>query len=580
MMSTRHRYSCWNLLGIGAGLMLAFWVMDSFLDGVLFGEGGFARQLLHPETQELAYRGQTVCFLIFLIWYIRRQALAQDRLTLSLEAALADLATEKNRSEAILAAMPDAVSVQDTGLKIIYQNPAHKELMGDHGGEFCYAAYQHRTSVCPGCHLISSFSDGLLHRREVTYITGQGERHGEIYSVPLKNAGGVVIAGIESVRDITDRKIVENRLHQQLAAIEASMDGIAVLNAAGEYLYLNQAHAAVYGYLAPDELLGKGWQVLYTPEERQRLEPLIYAAFDREGGWRGEATGLKKDGTTFPQEISLTLLKDGGIICVVRDISRRKKAEVEIRTLNDSLEQQALELRATNQELEAFSYSLSHDLRSPLTTIFTAAQALDEMYRATLDGTGTSLLQAIRSGCENMEELIEAMLVLFRVTRDELSRTEVDLSGLANEIMADLQLRHLDTPATWRLEPGLTALADPHLARILLENLLGNAVKYSARSSNPTIEFGQRTGAGGVEFYLRDNGVGFDMKDAEKIFLPFRRLHVSSGFPGTGIGLATVKRIIDRHGGRIRAEGAVGKGATFFFSLPAAGEGTASSAMS
>ena len=499
-MLKRHRYSSWNLAGFGACLMLLSWVADSFLDGVVFGEGGFTRQLLHPGNQELAYRMQTMSFLLFLIWYSRRKALANDRLTASLEDALTDLAAEKGRSEAILSAIPDAVSVQDTDLKILYQNPAHKKLMNDHAGEFCYTAYQHRESVCPGCHLVESFSDGELHQRETSYAGEGGERHVQIYSVPLKDSEGRIIAGIESVRDITDRKVAENRLHQQLAAIEASMDGIAVLNADGQYIYLNQAHAALYGYSSPDELIGRSWHVLYTDEERGRLEPFIYAGFASDGGWRGEGTGLKKDGSTYPQEVSLSLLEDGGIICVVRDITRRKKSEEQIRALNDSLEQQALALQATNQELEAFSYSLSHDLRTPLTTIFTAAQALDEMYRGNLDGTGTTLLQAIRSGCENMEELIEAMLVLFQATRSELSCREVDLTGLATGILADLQLSHLGSPATWRVDPGMTAWLDPQMARILLENLLGNAWKYSARSDQPVIEFGRTTGAGGEEF--------------------------------------------------------------------------------
>jgi PAS domain S-box-containing protein len=575
-MLKRHRYSSWNLVGFGAGLMLVSWVADSFLDGIVFSEGSFTGQLLHPGNQELVYRMQTMSFILFLVWYSRRKALANDRLTASLEDALTDLSAEKGRSEAILSAIPDAVSVQDTDLKILYQNPAHKKLMNDHAGEFCYAAYQQRQSVCPGCHLVESFTDGQLHQRETSYTNEQGERHVEIYSVPLKDSEGRIIAGIESVRDITDRKVVENRLHQQLAAIEASMDGIAVLNAAGEYIYLNKAHATVYGYSSPAELIGRSWHILYTTEERERLEPFIYAGFASEGGWRGEATGLKKDGGTYPQEVSLSLLEDGGIICVVRDITRRKKAEEKIRTLNDSLGQQALALQATNQELEAFSYSLSHDLRTPLTTIFTAAQALDEMYRDHLDGTGTTLLQAIRSGCENMEELIEAMLVLFQATRSELSCREVDLSGLATGIMADLQLSHLGSPVTWRVDQGLTAWVDPHMARILLENLLGNAWKYSARNDHPVIEFGRIAADGGEEFSVRDNGVGFAMADAEKIFLPFQRLHTAGDFPGTGIGLATVKRIIDRHGGRIRAEGVVGQGATFFFSLPGAGAEAAS----
>jgi PAS domain S-box-containing protein len=547
--------------------MLAFWMADSYLDGVLFSEGGFSRQFFHPEARELVYRIQTLLFLIVLIVYARRKALAQERLTSSLEEALTSLAAEKGRSEAILAAMPDAVSVQDTSLKIIFQNPACKESMGDHVGEYCHDAYHQQSSVCPGCNLVKSFADGLSYRREVSVSEGS-PYDAEIVSAPLKDGAGRIIAGIESVRNITDRKLAESRLRQQLAAIEASMDGIAILNAAGEYLYLNKAHATVYGYPSPDELLGKSWQVLYTVEERQRLESLIYESFAKQGSWRGAATGLKKDGTLYPQEISLTVLDDGGIICVVSDITERKKAEEEIRTLNDSLSQQALDLQATNQELEAFNYSLSHDLRSPLTGIYMAAQTLDEICRGKLDDNGLIVLGAIRQSCEKMDELIEAMLVLSRVSRTELSCAEVDLSDLATEILAQHQLCSLDRQLQWHVDEGITAWLDPHQARILLENLLGNAWKYTATTDHPRIEFGQTMRDGVTQFFVRDNGVGFDMGEVQEMFKPFQRLHRCSDFPGSGIGLATAQRIIDRHAGQIWAEGEVGRGATFYFSLP------------
>lgn len=558
----------WNLVWTGIGLMLFFWVADSYLDGIFFDEGSFVQQLLHPDGQELAYRIQSMLFLLVFIIYAWRKSLLQERISSSLEEALTNLAAEKARSEAILAAMPDAVSVQDTDMKILYQSPGTREVMGDHVGEYCYVAYHQLSSVCPDCTLAESLADGLPHRREKSSPNERGPRHVEIISAPLKDAAGRIIAGIESVRDITDRKIVENRLRQQLAAIEASMDGIAILNAGGEYLYLNKAHASIYGYPSQDELMGKGWHVLYTPEERQRLEPLIFEGGGKQRGWRGEATGLKKDGTLFPQEISLTVLDDGGIVCVVRDISERQKSEGEIRKLNDSLCRQALDLQATNRELEAFSYSLSHDLRAPLTGLYGAAQALAEICSDKMDETGLTLLNAIRHGCENMEELIESMLVLFKVSRTELSYAEVDLSAMANAIMAELRLRNPERAVEWRFVEETVAWCDPHLARILLENLIGNAWKYSARHDHPRIEFGRKSSDGALQFFVRDNGVGFDMRDAERIFKPFQRLHRSGDFPGTGIGLATVQRIIDRHAGRVWADGAVGLGATFFFTFP------------
>jgi PAS domain S-box-containing protein len=388
----------------------------------------------------------------------------------------------------------------------------------------------------------------------------------------LHDPQGRVIAGIETVRDITARKLGELQRLRQLEAIEASIDGIAILDANGEYLHLNQAHAEIYGYPTADELLGRGWHILYSPQERQRLESLIFNSLAQNGGWRGEALGLKKDGTGFPQEISLTALEDGGMICVVRDISERKQAEEKIQLLNDNLTRQAQDLQIINRDLEAFNYSLAHDLRSPLTAISLASQHFAEICADSLDNTGRLLLDSILRGCDQIDELIEAMLELFKVSRHEMVQKPVDLSALADEILADLSLRHPERQAEWRVDGGMSAPCDPHLVRILLENLIGNAWKYTSGRTLARIEFGLDAGGTLPKFFVRDNGAGFDMREAGKLFQPFQRLHRSSDFPGTGIGLATVQRIIDRHGGRIWAAGECDQGATFFFTLPLADE--------
>ena len=566
-MAAQRRDMRWNLIWTGISLMVLFWLVDAFVDAYSSRNRTFLGELFHPDFGELLINLLVYGILLGLIWRYWRQADVSDRLAASLEEALNSLAHEKARSEAILAACPDAVSVQDTDLRIIYQNEAHKELMGDHKGKYCYAAYQQRPTVCEGCHLVESFSDGLPHRREVSAAKEQETLHVEIYSAPVRNHAGQIVAGIESVRDISDCKRAEMRLRQQLAAFEASIDGIAILNPAGEYIYLNRAHAAVYGYPSQDELIGKSWHVLYTEEERHRLEPLIYPGLQTEGGWRGEATGLKKDGALFPQEISLTVTDDGGIICLVRDISDRRRSEQEIRQLNSDLRQKTLDLQATNHELEAFSYSLSHDLRTPLTGIYLAAQTVVEIYGDKLDETGTSMLQAICRSCERMEELIESMLLLFRVTSTDLTWEEVDLSSMANEVIAGIRLNDMGRSVEWSVEEGMTARADAHLVRILLENLIGNAWKYSAGKEHARIEFGQTQSNGDTRFFVRDNGIGFDRGAAGQIFKPFKRLPNARGISGTGIGLATAHRIVDRHDGRIWAEGEVGVGAIFYFCL-------------
>jgi signal transduction histidine kinase len=244
-----------------------------------------------------------------------------------------------------------------------------------------------------------------------------------------------------------------------------------------------------------------------------------------------------------------------------------KLMQDEIRKQKDSLEMRAEELSAANRELEAFSYSLSHDLRLPLTQIYAAAQLLWDGYADDLDETGGFLIRNICEASEGMENLIQAMLVLSRTTRNEMHQEEVDLSILASKISADLLLFEPERKVEWVIPAGLTTRGDPQLLKVALKNLMENALKYTRTFSQPQIELGMIDQQGKQVFFVRDNGVGFDMKDADKLFKPFQRLHNPKEFPGTGIGLATVQRIIQRHGGDIWAKGEPGKGAVFFFSL-------------
>jgi two-component system NtrC family sensor kinase len=273
----------------------------------------------------------------------------------------------------------------------------------------------------------------------------------------------------------------------------------------------------------------------------------------------------------------------------VRAQIRRKQFEDENRRIREELlhkEIEAGEARATrelsetraalvgelerkNRELEAFSYSVSHDLRAPLRGIDGFSLALLEDHGEKLDGQGQDYLRRIRAGAQRMGELIDDMLALSRVGRADLNRSEVDLSSLAQQVAADLQMREPDRAVTFEIQAGIVQSVDRSLFRIVLENLLGNAWKFTGKVADPRISFGAGSDAGssGRTYFVRDNGAGFDMAYVEKLFRPFQRLHSGTDFPGTGIGLATVARVVDRHGGRIWAEGAVGKGATIFFTL-------------
>jgi signal transduction histidine kinase len=239
----------------------------------------------------------------------------------------------------------------------------------------------------------------------------------------------------------------------------------------------------------------------------------------------------------------------------------------EIRKLKGNLELRAEELAAANRELEAFSSSVSHDLRRPLTRIYTAAQLLQDGYSENLDSTGDFLVQEICRASAGMEELIEDLLMLSRIGRSEMRREKVDISLLARDIADELQLMQPERKVEWVIPSGFAVSGDGHLLKVALRNLLENAWKYTGPVSHPKIEIGMIDQQGKKVMFVRDNGVGFDMKDADRLFKPFQRLH-DSEFPGTGIGLATVQRIVHRHGGTLWVKGEKGKGTTFFFSLP------------
>lgn len=242
------------------------------------------------------------------------------------------------------------------------------------------------------------------------------------------------------------------------------------------------------------------------------------------------------------------------------DITDRKRAE-------EALQEHSIQLEAANKELEAFSYSVSHDLRAPLRSIDGFSQILLEDYGDRLDDQGITFLQRVRTASQRMSRLIDDMLELSRVTRSEMRRAKVDLSAMVHMILTELQETEPNRPAEFVVAESLIVSGDAHLLRIALENLLGNAWKFTGKKEKTRIEFGIRQQDDKEVFFIKDNGAGFDTAFADKLFDPFQRLHKPNEFPGTGIGLATVQRILQRHGGQIWAESVVGEGATFYFTL-------------
>jgi light-regulated signal transduction histidine kinase (bacteriophytochrome) len=270
--------------------------------------------------------------------------------------------------------------------------------------------------------------------------------------------------------------------------------------------------------------------------------------------------------------VTVTALRDEGgqlrgFAKVIRDLSEPQRAEAEIRKLHEDLKRRAGELEVANKELEAFNYSVSHDLRNPLSIIDGMSWALLQQCADRLDERGKHYLDRIRAACKRMQQLIEDLLHLSRVSRSEMQIARVDLSELAQRIALQLQQAQPERQVEFDIAAGVAAVGDEQLLQIALENLLGNAWKYTGKKPVARITFGVTQQQGEAVYFVSDTGAGFDMDSAGQLFVAFRRLHKKEEFEGTGIGLTTVERIIHRHGGRIWAESELGKGATFYFTL-------------
>ncbi len=358
---------------------------------------------------------------------------------------------------------------------------------------------------------------------------------------------------------------------------ENSISGIFQVSPDGRFLTANSSMARICGYASPRELMESTANAAKTlvkePAKRSEFQALI----TEQGAVKDfEFALLRKDSSVITAVINAHGVKDenGRLLYyegVLEDITQRKQGEELIRKLNKDLEQRVLErtaeLEAANRELEAFSYSVSHDLRSPLRSLDGFSQALLEDYQDRLDHQGRDYLQRVRNASQKMGHLIDDILNLAMVTRYKMKRETVDLSAMALAILEELKEKNPERSVTVTVADGLRADGDKVLIRVMLENLLGNAWKYTARIENPRIEFGMDRQNDEPVFFLRDNGAGFSMQYVHKLFIAFNRLHTTEQFEGTGIGLAIVQRVMTRHGGRVWAEGKEGAGATFYFTL-------------
>lgn len=375
-------------------------------------------------------------------------------------------------------------------------------------------------------------------------------------------------------RSIAQRRTSETRLGRSeslfRAMIEAAPDAIIITDAEGTITLLNEQAVAMFDY-TQEELLGQKVEVLLPAEVATRhvahREGYARAAQPRPMGMGLSLSGRRKDGSQLPVEISLSPINTPEarlIFCAVRDATERRAAERQIRRLNEGLERQNTELQAVNNELEAFSYSVSHDLRAPLRAIDGFSKILQGSLEGSLSERDSDYFNRIRKAAQNMSKLIDDLLTLARVTRADVKLASLNLSRLTTTVAERLMENQPERDITLQIEPDIKVLADPALLQVAIENLLGNAFKFTTTQDKALIEVGSMIKDGETVVFVRDNGVGFDMNYADKLFIPFQRLHSASEFPGTGVGLASIKRVMSKLGGRIWAESSVGQGATFY----------------
>ena len=391
----------------------------------------------------------------------------------------------------------------------------------------------------------------------------------------------VMIAWFSSRRRRIERNLLQSREElqkevaertQQASLLNLTHDSIFVRDIDFVITYWNLGAQELYGWTAEDAIGKESHQLLQTvyptPLDDVRAELM------RTGRWEGELERTKADGTHVIVASRWSLRRDESerpvaILETNNDITERKRTEEAIRKLNEDLEKQTIELASINKELEAFAYSISHDLRAPLRHMAGYAELLQKNAASVLDEKSRRYMTMILEAAKRMGDLIDDLLAFSRIGRAETQKTLVSLEQLVKEALSEVQQETNGRNIAWRVGALPNLYGDRSMLRLAMVNLISNAVKFTRKRSQAEIEIGSTDGRQEERVvFIRDNGVGFDMKYVNKLFGVFQRLHRAEEFEGTGIGLATVQRIIHRHGGRIWAEGLVDKGATFYFSVP------------
>jgi PAS domain S-box-containing protein len=492
------------------------------------------------------------------------------------------------RFDAVARATGDAVWDLDLATHESWRNENYHVQFGGPGAEIAPAVGSWEERIHPDdrervlARIRAAIAgDGDIWFDEYRMRRGDGS-YAEVFDrgIVLRDAAGAGVRMVGAMQDVTERKRAEQAIRDSLARFDAAAratgDVIWDWDLASGAIWWSENFRLLFGYSADEiEPTMASWTERIHPDDREHVVARVREVVDGAGNlWEDEYRFRRKDGSwAFLLDRGYVLRDASGrgvrMIGAMQDITEQVRAETQLRALNDELERRVAhrtrELEAVNKELESFSYSVSHDLRAPLRGIAGFAEILVKNHADRLDDRARDYLGRVQAATHRMGELIDDLLKLSRVSRDEMRRETVDLSAIARDVLARLQQDAPERRVETAVEDGLVAEGDARLLRVVLENLLGNAWKFTARTPGARISFSADEQDGIRCFAVGDNGAGFDMRYADKLFGPFQRLHRVSEFPGTGIGLATVQRVLIRHGGRIWAQAEPGRGAIFRF---------------
>lgn len=493
--------------------------------------------------------------------------------------ALEKLRKEEERFRILTEQSSDIIVLIGSKGNIIYENPAVENILGIklqdrvQKSAFDNVHPDDMQMFADQFKIIMRGEEKTVNKPEIRLRHSDGSwRTFEVVGNVMRK-DNVIEMLIVNLRDITERKRAEEKLRMQeqrfRTLAEQSSDIIVLINKEGTILYENPAIERILGYNREGRVGASTFENVHPDDMKNIMEIFNILISNKDAPLQYTEVRIRHINETWRyfELVAKSLVHHDiieSVLVNLRDITERKMAEEEIMRLNETLEQRVRERTA---ELEAFSYSVSHDLRAPLRTIHGFGQALLEDYFDKLDEQAKGYLGRIRRATETMSDLIEDMLKLSRISRTEMDIVPVNLSSLVKSITDDLRKSQPERLVNFIIAENLEDYADPRLMRIVFENLLLNAWKFTGKNDKTQIEFGLTSKDGKKTYFIRDNGAGFDMEYAGKLFAPFQRLHNIEEFSGTGIGLAIVKRIITRHGGSIWAEAKVGEGATIYFTL-------------